>query len=454
MRRTWTSRARRQISFILFTSVPLFNRASVLNSCTNSNWPHGSNATSREWSVGPHEPYWRTNTSFSPPPPRWDFRFQSEALSFGSHDGIQLYGSSASSNSRESGNWVRGNHLANHQYLASDGIGPYFSSPSNIFPEQQPTPPTIQEIKANDYGNSRRDAVVRPLSISPTYEGTSAGRDCGGSTSSRSDSSDYDSIAKSHSSHRNFSSRRCFMSKAIHPLYFPSETPTREAADNMAVFSEFDAIAPRKDKGRLSSASGSLDLSDISEPLESDLSGRSCHPSDNIRCGLCERFLSQRSPWSSRWIVRNGDMPVAAVLSCRHVFHAECLEQTTAKVRKSDPPCPICFKVEEENSPDQRVFTKLRSNFPRKHFSEDGPSKPWGCAQAGDCVEGALHSPTCNTVLNRNRFRKNLSTKGNSGREFPGKLWKSGSYSTQLFIGSSDHGAAGSSMTTAGSSSK
>lgn len=127
--------------------------------------PHGSNATSRatsrEWSLGPHEPYWRTNTSFSPPPPRWDIGFQSEGLSFGSHDGIQFYGSSASANSRESGN-----HHANHQHLVPDGVGPYFSSPTNIFPEQQSTLPTIQEIRANDYGNSRRGIKISD-SISP-----------------------------------------------------------------------------------------------------------------------------------------------------------------------------------------------------------------------------------------------------------------------------------------------
>lgn len=118
--------------------------------------PHGSNAASRDWSVGPHEPYWRTNTSFSPPPSRWDLQFQPEAVSFGSHDGIQLYGSSASSNSRESRSWVRGNNLTNHQFLVSDGIGPYLSSPADISPSQQWTPPAIQEIGTDDYGASGR----------------------------------------------------------------------------------------------------------------------------------------------------------------------------------------------------------------------------------------------------------------------------------------------------------
>lgn len=118
--------------------------------------PHGSNAASRDWSVGPHEPYWRTNTSFSPPPSRWDLQFQPEGVSFGSHDGIQLYGSSASSNSRGSRSWVRGNNLMNHQFLVSDGIGPYLSSPAGISPSQQWTPPAIQEIGTDDYGASGR----------------------------------------------------------------------------------------------------------------------------------------------------------------------------------------------------------------------------------------------------------------------------------------------------------
>lgn len=103
--------------------------------------------------MGPDEPYWRTNTSFSPPPSRWDFNFQYEALSFGSHDGVH-FGSSASSNSRGSRSWMRGNNLPNPQYLISDSVGPYFS-PSDVSPSQQ-TPPAIQEISADDYGTSRR----------------------------------------------------------------------------------------------------------------------------------------------------------------------------------------------------------------------------------------------------------------------------------------------------------
>ncbi|KAL2510112.1 RING/U-box superfamily protein [Forsythia ovata] len=105
-------------------------------------------------------------------------------------------------------------------------------------------------------------------------------------------------------------------------------------------------------------------------------------------------------------------MPVAGVLSCSHAFHAECLEQTTSKAY--------------------------------------GLSKPWSCAQSGNCVEGALHTPAHNTLLslNRNRFRKNIFLKGNLGLEFPGKLRKSGPYSSELLIRSVERGVSGSAWTT------
>lgn len=264
-------------------------------------------------------------------------------------------------------------------------------------------------------------------------------------------------MSKSHTSHRNFSGRRSFMSKPIHPLSFPSEMPSREAADPTSTrYSDFDPNTPQRERHRFSSASCDIDFTDISEPIESDVFNRPCNPSEGFKCGLCERFLTQRSPWSSRRIVRSGDMPVAGVLSCLHVFHAECLEQTTPKTRKNDPPCPICAKSEEDNFAEQRVCSKLRNGIPRlRPFREEGPSRQWGCTQAGDCVEGALNAPSRNAMLllNRNRIKKNLSLKGNLGKEFPGKLRKSGTYASQVFVGSVDQGGVGSSKTTAGSSS-
>uniref|UniRef100_A0A0R0L6N2 RING-type domain-containing protein n=1 Tax=Glycine max TaxID=3847 RepID=A0A0R0L6N2_SOYBN len=288
--------------------------------------------------MGPNEPYWRTNSSFSPPPTRWDFRFQSEGLSYGVNDGVQLYGSSTSENDKESRGWVRGNHLYDLHYSASDGTGIFLSSPSDLSQGPQWTPPAIQEISIDNY-----------------------------------------------------------------------ETSTRKVTD----FTEFDTSTPLRDGQRWSSASSSQEFADVTESFELETPGRSHFLSDGFKCGLCERFLSQRSPWSSRRIVRSGDMPTIGVLPCCHAFHAECLEQATPKTRKSDPPCPVCVKL-EENSPDQRSHLRLRTGFPRlKSSRDDGPSRPWGCVQVGDCVEGALHAPPGNTMLllNRNRI-KNPSLKG------------------------------------------
>lgn len=288
---------------------------------------------------------------------------------------------------------------------------------------------------------------------------TSENPDSGGSISSRSESSESESIAKSRSSQWNFSTHRSFMSKAVHPLSFPDLAPARETFEPaVASFSEFDASIPFRDAQRCSSASSSLDYVDVSESFECETSSRPHIPSDGFRCSLCERFLSQRSPWSSRRIVRSGDMPTTGVLPCLHVFHAECLDQMTPKTRKNDPPCPICARLEEENTPDQRGILRLRNNIPRlKPFCEDGPSRHWGCAQAGDCVDGALHAPPRNAMflLNRNRIKKNLSSKGTPSKEFPGKLMKSGVYSSLLFSGSStDKEVAGCSKAMAGPSMK
>ncbi|KAB2047962.1 hypothetical protein ES319_A13G081900v1 [Gossypium barbadense] len=382
--------------------------------------------------MGPHEPYWQTNTSFSPPPSRWDFHFQPDGLSYSSHDGSQLYESSTSPNSKENRGWMRRNFLYNHQYSTSDGAAPFLSSPSDLSQGPQWTPPVIQEITLDDYETATtRDHVGGQAPFASLVEGTSTNADSGVSTSSYSDSSESEPMVKQClSSHHNIS---------------------------IAGLSN-DTAMPQRDAHRWSSASSSNDVADISEPFESVIFGRSCVPSNGFKCGLCERFLSQRSPWSARRIVRSKDMPVAGVLSCGHTFHAECLEQTTQKARIRDPPCPVCAKLEEQNSSENRVFSRLRNSISRlRSFSEDGPSRTWSCAQVGDCVQGALHPPQRSTMLllNQSRMKKNLFVKVNSSKEFPGKLRKSSSPSLQLFGGKSiDQGAVGCSKTIAGPSVK
>lgn len=387
--------------------------------------------------MGPHEPYWRTNTSFSPPLSRgWERRFQADGLPYGSQNGIQLYQSSPSSNSKESGASMREDHLPNH--TASDGAGSYFSSPSDSFQTQQWTPSPIKEVNISDYSSGKlREPASGQLLLTPSMEGTSAAPYNSGSVSSRSDGSEYEAVAKPHaSSNRSFSTRCSFMSKPIHPISFLNQTPERDGSGTgnylNHLHNEAGPSTPRRETLRWSSGS-SMDFTDVSEQLDSESMTSSGNISEGFKCGLCDRFLSQRSPWSSRRIVRSGDMPVTGILSCRHVFHADCLEQTTPKIQKHDPPCPVCARV--ENVPEQPTSSRLRIGLPRpRQVGEDGPSRPWTCGQVGDCVEGALHASPRNsmTLLNRSRLKKHLSFKGNSSRDLPNKLKKQGSLSLQL----------------------
>ncbi|KAJ4830952.1 hypothetical protein Tsubulata_039737 [Turnera subulata] len=151
-------------------------------------------------------------------------------------------------------------------------------------------------------------------------------------------------------------------------------------------------------------------------------------------------------------------MPVASILSCRHVFHAECLEQaTTSKACKNDPPCPLCVRLEQEGPPEERVFSRLRNDFPRiRPFSEGESSWSWACVPRGDFVKGQ-HNNNTMLLLNRNRVKKNLSLKSNNcSKEFPGKLRNNNSLYTLPLLGgnSADPGQIVCSDTKAGPSLK
>ncbi|XP_042483963.1 uncharacterized protein LOC122064324 isoform X1 [Macadamia integrifolia] len=419
--------------------------------------------------MGPVEPYWRTSTSFSPPlSGRRDYRYATR-------DAVRLYGSSLSSNSKKSRGQGRGDHLPHHQHSASDGYGSYFSCPSDSFQTPQGTSPSRQGVNIDDYVSAvMRESVSEPLSFTPSMEGTSAIHYSAGSSSSRSDGSEYEPIAKMHtSSNHNFSIRRLFMSKPIHPVSFPnqierfstgnsidlsdhSENKGTQHLDPKSIQNfaelqtvsgvlEFDATTPHTEIQRWSSASSSIDFTGVSEHLDSENITPLCNLTDSSRCGLCDRFLSQKSPWSSRRIVMGGDMPVTGVLSCCHVFHADCLEQTTPMTHKLDPPCPLCVRSEEIVG-EHRAFPRLRNGFPRlRPFCGEGPSRPCGCGQVGDCAE-ALHAPPHNTLvlLNQSRLKKHFFLKSNSSKEVPDKLKKIMPHSSHILDRISvDHGAGG-----------
>ncbi|KAK1284810.1 hypothetical protein QJS10_CPB21g00599 [Acorus calamus] len=141
---------------------------------------------------------------------------------------------------------------------------------------------------------------------------------------------------------------------------------------------------PHREAFRWSSGSSSIDSTDVSEQLDSE-------PPYNLsaeapKCGLCKRFLSHKSPWSTRRIVQSGDMPITGVLQCCHVYHAECLERTTPKSQKHDPPCPICERFMEDD-----IVLKPRVVCKTKHVGLSRLRSPV-CGQVGDCMEGAVHT--------------------------------------------------------------
>ncbi|PIM98900.1 hypothetical protein CDL12_28616 [Handroanthus impetiginosus] len=75
-------------------------------------------------------------------------------------------------------------------------------------------------------------------------------------------------------------------------------------------------------------------------------SGRnSGSPSFDLQtCGICTKLLTERSSWgwSNQKIVSTNELNVVSVLTCGHVYHAECLEYMTPEIHKYDPPCPVC----------------------------------------------------------------------------------------------------------------
>ncbi|XP_019169262.1 PREDICTED: uncharacterized protein LOC109165100 [Ipomoea nil] len=79
-------------------------------------------------------------------------------------------------------------------------------------------------------------------------------------------------------------------------------------------------------------------------------SGRnSGSPSLDLRtCGICSKLLTDKSLWGSQKIIASNELAVVSILTCGHVFHAECLESMTSEINKYDPACPVCTFGEKQ----------------------------------------------------------------------------------------------------------
>jgi len=435
--------------------------------------------------MDPTEPRWRINSSFSPPTSRrWDCRYSSDGLPHRVHDAPHdhpPYVSSLSSHSKGSRSAFGSDQYLNHHHSVSDGAFSYFGSPADSLQAPRWTP-SLQRFDLGEFstpaGGSRPETSDYPQSSERPLTATS-------SFSSASPFSESSQLASSSSKQpapylpRNHMGRRSFMSKPVYPLVFRNPVSESEACRMLEVTnagratpSDDSQASPlwrrslaspelkfhnalnelgkmeaspepntssRREGFRWSNASSydfgyDGDAIDISDHISIE-SQRS--PTSSVRflkCGLCERFLRQKSPWTSNRIVRNADMPVAAVLPCRHAFHADCLEESTPKTEVHDPPCPLCTRATEDEghvSFSEPLHVALRSARSRNLSLGSGAGGSSSSANP-PCSDRGLkrnHSAIVprrgsGSSLFRNRFKKQFPFKARIGKElFGGRVF-------------------------------
>lgn len=143
---------------------------------------------------------------------------------------------------------------------------------------------------------------------------------------------------------------------------------------SMNAFSELMATSHR---GRWSFGSESFDFA--REKMVRSCSLFSTSPSTDAQtCGICSMLLVERSLWTSQKIIANNELSVVAVLTCGHVYHAECLENMTPEISKYDPACPICSFGEKqtlrmsEKALRGELELKIRNKRLRNRIADSG----------------------------------------------------------------------------------
>lgn len=118
----------------------------------------------------------------------------------------------------------------------------------------------------------------------------------------------------------------------------------------------------------------------------SSKASRSCrrsshsHSLDLRTCGICANLLTETSSWGTqKFFIACNELAVVSVLTCGHVFHADCLENMTSETNKYDPPCPVCtfgekhaFKMFEKSlkaEMDLKGRRKGKNKVVDSHFS-------------------------------------------------------------------------------------
>ncbi|CAN6282580.1 unnamed protein product [Urochloa humidicola] len=399
--------------------------------------------------MDPTEPRWRINSSFSPPTSRrWDCRYSSDGLPHRVHDAPNdhpPYVSSLSSHSKGSRSAFGSDQYLNHHHSVSDGALSYFGSPADSLQAPRWTP-SLQRFDLGEFstpaGGSRPETSDYPQSSERQLTATS-------SFSSASPFSESSQLALSSKQPAPYLPRNQ-MGRATpsddsqaSPLWHRSlASPELKFHNALSELGKMEAspepnTSSRREGFRWSNASSydfgyDEDAIDISDHISIE-SQRS--PTNSVRflkCGLCERFLRQKSPWTSNRIVQNTDMPVAAVLPCRHVFHADCLEESTPKTEVHEPPCPLCTQAADDEghvSFSEPLHVALRSA--RRNLSLGGgaggsssSANPPHSDHGLKRNHSAILPRRSGSSLFRNRFKKQFPFKASIGKDlFSGRVF-------------------------------
>lgn len=221
-----------------------------------------------------------------------------------------------------------------------------------------------------------------------------------------------------------------------HPLKFRRTLAELQKSE---IVSPNLSMSSRRDEAFRWSSSSSYDLGfdeeiyDMVENLGNSMSPHSESMTDQ-KCGVCWKLIVQKSPWGSNRIVRGNDMPIAGILPCGHVFHADCLEHITPKTHIHEPPCPSCLKavgaVEESESTSVSGSQQmaLRSLWTRRGIliaeaqqeSSKKESRKWAKVGSRWSIGGSLI---------KNRFKRHLTFNGKVSVALPG-----GKKTSKLFL--------------------
>lgn len=412
----------------------------------------GPHKTKSDVSRNSEEFHWRTNSTFSPPLRIWDCRSQSEGLPYGSD--ATPYHYSLSSISSSDGKRFGNERYGIHHHSVSDSALSYSESPIDNL--RAPAPRWTSPARKFNLSRVTTASVEGSRSEISWFPHSSEKRYTFGSPSSLHEPGKGKVTAKQQSNCNPH--RRPFISKPVYPLVihnpvseyetfadtntsrmmtlgrdtdvqscWPDTSSSIDEHSFYKALSDFQtaetspepSTSSRREGFRCSSPSSYL------MGLEGDAeSPNYCHPG-NKKCRICGKLLSRKSPWGSYRMV-SSEMPIAGILPCSHVFHAECLEHLTPKTHIHDPPCPLCFKTIGPIG-DCCSFSQYLHTHSREVDISNGRSSLAKDLISNDIECGRVTRASSIGSL-KNRLKRNFLFKGNMGRE---KFYKKVSFWSQ-----------------------